>query len=118
MNLDDASRAHSDWRVKLRTAIAKKETVDARAIGADNCCALGQWLHGEAKGTYNRLRAYADVVDKHAAFHRAAGSVALAINQQRYSEAEAMLGAGTPYAAASTAVGSALLGLKKELATA
>jgi methyl-accepting chemotaxis protein len=118
MNLDDASRAHSDWRIKLRTAIAKKEPIDVRTIGADNCCALGQWLHGEGKSSYSRLRAYSDCVDRHAAFHRAARGVADAINQKRYADAEAMLGSGTPYAQASSAVGSALLGLKKELAAA
>ena len=43
--------------------------------------------------------------------------MATAINQKRFSQAEKMLEAGTPYAAASSAVGSAILGLKKASAT-
>jgi len=118
MDLDQASAAHGEWKVKLRLAISKKEQLDARSISADNCCPLGKWLHGEAKSQYSKLKAYSDCVTKHANFHREAGNVALAINQQLYAKAEAMLGAGTPYAAATSAVGSAILGLKKEAATA
>lgn len=114
MDLDHASQAHVEWKVKLRLAITKKEQLDARTIGADNCCALGQWLHGDAKTRYGQLAAYKDCVTKHAAFHREAGAVAQAINQQQYAKAESMLGAGTPYALATSAVGSAILGLKKE----
>lgn len=116
MDLDKASQAHAEWKIKLRMAISKKEQLDARSIGADNCCPLGQWLHGDAKSQYNKLKAYSDCVSKHAAFHREAGQVAQAINQQRYADAEKMLGAGTPYAAATSAVSSAILGLKKEAA--
>lgn len=116
MDLEKASQAHAEWKVKLRMAIAKKEQLDVRSISADNCCPLGLWLHGEGKGQYNKLKTYSDCVGKHAAFHREAGQVALAINQQRYADAEKMLGAGTPYAAATSAVGSAILGLKKESA--
>ena len=113
MDLDLAGQAHAQWKVKLRTAITKQETLNVATVGADNCCPLGQWLHGEAKSRYNALPAYRDCVGKHAAFHREAGSVARAINDRDYDRAGKMLDAGTPYAAASSAVGSAILGLKK-----
>lgn len=116
MDLDKALHAHGEWKLKLRTAISKKEQLDATAIGADNRCPLGQWLHGDARGKYGKLKAYGNCVGKHADFHREAGKVAAAINQGRYTEAEAMLNGGTPYAAASSAVGGAILGLKKEAA--
>jgi methyl-accepting chemotaxis protein len=116
MDLDKALQAHGEWKLKLRTAINKKEQLDAKTISADNCCPLGQWLHGEARGKYNTLRAYTQCVSKHADFHREAGKIASAINQGKYAEAEAMLNGGTPYAAASSAVGGAILGLKKEAA--
>ena len=113
MDLDQASQAHAQWKVKLRIAIAKQETLDAASIGADNCCPLGQWLHGDARSRYGKLGVYRECIDRHAAFHREAGAVATAINQKRYAQAEKMLDAGTPYAAANSAVGSAILGLKK-----
>ena len=116
MDLTQASAAHAEWKVKLRMAITKQEQLDAGAITLDNACMLGKWLHGPAKAQYSGLRSYGDCVAKHAAFHREAGAVARCINGKDYAKAEAMLAGGTSYAAASSAVGSAILGLKKEAA--
>lgn len=113
MDLNTAAQAHADWKVKLRLAITKQEKLDAAAISADNCCTLGKWLHGEAKSRYADLPAYRECVTRHAAFHREAGAVARAINAGDYSRAQAMLDGGTSYAAASAAVGTAILSLKK-----
>lgn len=116
MDLTHASQAHADWKVKLRLAISKRERLDIITIKADNCCELGKWLHGEARTRYSTLKSYAECKQRHASFHQEAGAVAEAINRGDYAKAEQMLDAGTPYAAASSAVGSAILGLKKEAA--
>ncbi|MFO1216781.1 MAG: CZB domain-containing protein [Burkholderiaceae bacterium] len=118
MDLNKASSAHTDWKVKLRMAIAKKERLDAASIGADNCCALGQWLHAEGRAVHGRSAVFSDLVKKHAAFHREAGAVAQAINAGQYDKASGMLEAGTPYVSASSAVVTAILGFKKTLHTA
>jgi len=118
LDLNTAHQAHSEWKIKLRLAITKKEQLDADTIGKDNCCAFGKWLHGEAASQYGRLPGYKDCLGKHAAFHKEAASVARSINAGQYEKAEAMLGAGTPYALASNAVGSAILGLKKAVVPA
>jgi methyl-accepting chemotaxis protein len=114
MDLDKALQAHAEWKLKLRTAIQKKDQLDAMSISSDNACPLGKWLHSEAKAAYSGLASYGACVDKHAAFHREAGKVATAINGAKYAEAEAMLASGTPYGNASNAVGMAVLGLRKE----
>jgi methyl-accepting chemotaxis protein len=114
MNLDNAIAAHVEWKTKLRSAIQKKEQLDAVSISLDNKCPLGQWLHGEAKAQYARLTSYGTCVAKHAEFHRCAGKVAIKINAGNYTEAEAMLASGTPYTAASNAVGVAIISLRKE----
>ena len=114
MNLDNAIAAHAEWKTKFRSAIQKKEQLDATTISMDNKCPLGQWLHGEAKGQYSRLTSYGTCVAKHAEFHRCAGKVAARINAGNFAEAEAMLANDTPYAAASSAVGVAIIGLRKE----
>lgn len=114
MDLDLATQAHASWKVKLRAAIAKKEQLDAASIARDNCCTLGQWLHGDARSRYGRWASYTECVSRHASFHREAGAVARLINAGAYAQAEAALNAGTAYAAASSAVASAILGLKKE----
>ena len=114
MNLDDAIAAHAEWKTKLRGAIRRREQLDAASISLDNKCPLGQWLHGEAKAKYGRLTSYGTCVDRHAEFHRCAGQVATNINAGNTTEAEAMLENGTPYADASSAVGVAILRLRKE----
>ncbi|WP_088278467.1 CZB domain-containing protein [Ideonella sp. A 288] len=116
MDLSQATQAHSEWKVKLRMAITKKESLDANTISADNCCNLGKWLHGEAKGKYASLRSYSECVQRHAAFHREAGAVARVINSGDFAKATQMLDGGTAYSAASSSVGAAILGLKKEAA--
>ncbi len=118
MDLNQAAQAHSEWKVKLRAAITKRETLDVATISADNCCPLGKWLHGDAKGKYNAFKSYSECVSRHAAFHREAGAVAKVVNAKQYAQAEAMLSAGTPFMSASAAAGSAILGLKKEVGQA
>ena len=114
MDLEHAIKAHGEWKLKFRAAISAKEQMDLDSIAADHCCALGKWLHGEGKSHYAGLHSYTNCVGKHAEFHHEAGRVAKAINHGRFDEAESMLGAGTPYSIASSAVGVAILALKKE----
>jgi methyl-accepting chemotaxis protein len=114
MDLKQAIEKHADWKLKFRSAISKNETMDAGNISMDNCCELGKWLHGEAKTKFGALKSHSACVSKHAAFHVEAGRVAQTINAKKFSEAGAMLNAGTPYAVASNAVGVAVLQLKKE----
>lgn len=114
MDLEQAIKTHGEWKLKFRAAISGKEQMDVDAITADNCCALGKWLHGEGKSRYANLASYANCVGKHAEFHHQAGRIAKTINHGHFPEAEAMLGAGTFYSAASSAVGVAILALKKD----
>jgi len=114
MDLESAIGKHAEWKMKFRNAISKQETMDAATISKDNCCELGKWLHGEAKTKFSRLASHAECLQKHAAFHVEAGKVASTINAKKYTEAEAMLGSGTPYASASSSVGVAIMHLKKE----
>ncbi len=114
MDLDDAIARHAEWKTKFRRAISGHETMDAATISGDSACQLGKWLHGEAKMKFATHDAYTECVAKHAAFHAEAGKVAQTINQKKFVEAEAMLNAGTAYAGASSAVGVAIMRLKKE----
>lgn len=116
MDLDKALSAHAEWKVKLRTAIAKCETMDVAKVSADNCCELGKWLHGADKPKLQNVAAYRDLVTKHATFHKEAGRVATEINARHMDKAAKMLEAGTPYAMASSAVGLAIGGLKQAMA--
>ncbi|MEH7826927.1 CZB domain-containing protein [Gemmobacter denitrificans] len=116
MNLEDAVKNHAEWRLKFRRAISQKERMDAATIGKDNCCAVGQWLHGEGGTRWGRTPEFMKAMDKHKAFHVQAGRVAGLVNAGKYAEAEAALGNGTPYANASNEVGVAFIALKKAAA--
>jgi methyl-accepting chemotaxis protein len=114
IDLDKALEKHSEWKVKLRTAISKREEMDAATISRDDCCDFGKWLHHDVKHHLAHEPSYADCVSKHAAFHLEAGKIANMINAKKYSEAEAMLGSGSAFVSASTAVGVAIMRLKKD----
>ncbi len=114
MDLNHAIDRHAEWKIKFRRAISGHEMMDAATISKDNACELGKWLHGEAKAKFGKHDSLDDCITKHAAFHVEAGRVAQLINQKKFTEAEAMLNSGTSYAAASSAVGLAIMRLKKE----
>ena len=114
MDLDNAIAKHAEWKMKFRTAISRQEQLDAATLAKDNCCDLGKWLHGDAKASFGRMASHAECVKKHAVFHVEAAKVASSINAGKYAEAEAMIGGGTSYSQASSAVGVAIMQLKKE----
>lgn len=118
MNFDEAIQKHAEWKIKFRSAMGKKEQLDVATICADNKCALGLWLHGEGRQTHGQHPGYAEVVKRHAEFHKAAGAVAAVINSGDYDKAEKMLTLGTPFASTSSAVGTALMSLKRQTAKA
>lgn len=114
MDLNNCIAKHAEWKTKFRRAITDHSTMDADTIAKDNCCELGTWLHGDAKAKFSSKPAYSECISKHAAFHTEAAKVARAINNKRYDEAEKMLDGGTSYTASSSAVGLAIMHLKKE----
>ncbi len=115
MNLDEAITKHAEWKVKFRSAMAKKERLDASAIGMDTRCDLGKWLAGEGRRLYGAKTNFAQLVALHAEFHKAAGKVAALINAEKYEQAETMLGGSAEYALASSNVVTAITRLKKEI---
>jgi len=114
MNLDNAVQTHAQWKTKLRSAIAKHETLDLINLSRDDMCELGQWLHGEGKAHYGLLGAHADCVHKHLVFHREVIKVARSVNAKEFETAEAQLGAASDYAKASSALSVSFLQLRKQ----
>ncbi len=114
MDLSQAIQAHTEWKLKLRAAIARNETFDVAQVSADNCCPLGAWLHGEAKNKFGHLESYTSCVANHAAFHKEAGKIAQRVNLKKFAEADQMLQAGSAFAHASSAVGAAVIRLRTD----
>jgi len=117
IDLDQALEKHSDWKIKLRSAISKREEMDVSIISRDDCCDLGKWLHGDVKSWLGQRESYRECMSKHVAFHVEAGKVATMINAKKFAEAETMLGSGSSFVSASSAVGVAIMRLKKDIGT-
>jgi len=114
-DFDKAVEAHRAWKVKLRTAIANREQLDAPTICRDDRCPLGQWLHGPAGARLGSVRSFGELMKLHAGFHTRAGEVAKVINRGGYEEAEQMLESGSEFSEASAATIRSLLLMKREV---
>ena len=117
VDLDAAIEKHTEWKIKLRHAISSQEQLDAATISKDNCCQLGQWLHGKGKPRFAHNPEFQSLTTRHKAFHVEAGKVAELINAKKYSEAEQALHNGKSYAEASDSVRNAIYALKKHTAS-
>jgi hypothetical protein len=115
INLDNAIKAHADWRSKLRTAAKQHEQLDADTISRDDCCELGKWLHGAGSSSYGGKPTFVSLISAHAQFHQEAGKVARCVNQGDSAKAEQMLESGTGFARASGEVGRLIVQFKGEL---
>jgi methyl-accepting chemotaxis protein len=114
INLDNAIKAHADWRTKLRAAAQKGEKMDAATIGRDDCCDLGKWLHGPGKSKCGAKPSFVSLVSAHQGFHIEAGKVAQTINQGNLEAAEQMLGSNTGFSTASSNVTRLIVQLRSE----
>ena len=103
-DFDTAIDAHRKWKVKLRSAIAAHETLDAQTICRDDQCPLGRWIHGPGGAKWGSRPRFVELTQRHAEFHRAAGDVAGKINAGAYAEAERLIGAGSRFAEISVEV--------------
>lgn len=107
-SLNELMQKHLDWRVWFRTAIRKHEELDVAAIRLDCICQMGIWLHLEGD-RWGDLAT--DLRHKHTAFHLAAAQVAAVSNDGDYYLAEQMVGPGSEFMRASSAVRTAIFDL-------
>ncbi|MEO8501126.1 MAG: CZB domain-containing protein [Vicinamibacteria bacterium] len=114
MNFEEAREKHAQWRFTFRSAIVDRTTLDLAAIAQGDRCAVGRWLHGEARARYAGLPSYGGCLSTHDAFHVEASRVATLINAGRYDEAGELLGLGSAYSLASATFGQALNALEAE----
>jgi uncharacterized protein YukE len=119
ISLDNAIKAHADWRLKLRSASQQHEKLDADTITRDDCCELGKWLHGSGKSKFGSNPNFVALLDAHKAFHQEAGKVARAINQDvGVGKVEAMLASDTGFSRASNTVTRLISQMKSEMGKA
>lgn len=112
LTLQDALKAHHQWKVRLQEALDRGEKLDVDTIKRDDCCALGKWLHGEGRRLYGARVEFVNLVEKHKEFHFVTGTVAGIINGKDFALAKAMLVSSNHFGRASIDVGIAINALK------
>ena len=93
MNFSAAIKAHANWRLRLSTYCqgnSKETAVNIQTLGQDNACDLGKWLYGEGQRYVSDPR-FRELINVHAAFHRAAAEIAAMVQRGRQKEAEVLL---------------------------
>jgi hypothetical protein len=104
MKIDDAIHAHAHWKTLLMAYLKIPDRLfNVIEIEADNRCALGKWLHGEAtkKVPPEDLAA---LKAAHARFHRAAADVIRKVDAGLVSDPDKLLGLSSEFGKASLAV--------------
>jgi methyl-accepting chemotaxis protein len=113
MNFDDAIKAHVEWKMKLKTYIAKPDrSLDAAKVGLDNQCVLGKWLHGEGAKFASNPK-FSQLVAEHAKFHKAAAQIITKAESGASVIQDVALGAKSEFADVSQKVVSLLMECKK-----
>ncbi len=116
MNWDDAVKTHTAWKMKLLSYILDpSKKLDPAAVGADNCCSLGKWLHSEGKQKLAAMPEFETLIAEHARFHRAVGSVVEQVNAGKIVPNQAVLGWESEYAASSRSIVTTIMSLKRKV---
>jgi len=97
MDFDEASRAHFEWKARLRTYLAAPDgSLKPASVEADNQCALGKWMQGEGK-KHSSDPKFDELRREHASFHRAAAALVRRADAGEKVDAEAALGASSTF---------------------
>jgi hypothetical protein len=100
MDFREASNAHRDWKIRLRSYIAGVgEALDEADVARSDVCALGRWLHGIPEAERDAVTM--DLIAVHERFHACAAEVVATAQRGSRTEALAMLDPGTAFADAS-----------------
>lgn len=118
MNFDQAIAAHAQWKTRLAAYLDRPDgSLNAASVGQSGGCRLGKWLEGEGR-KYAQYPGFLQLAEDHARFHRAAGDVIRRADAGHAGSEEVALGTQSEYGAASSAVITALMKMKGQLAAA
>lgn len=107
-SLNGLLQDHLDWRIHFRSSVCKRDALDVATVRLDTICKMGIWLHGDGTQLGDLV---AELRQKHAEFHLAAAEVAAVCNDGEYGLGEQMVGPGSAFMQASSAVRTALFDL-------
>jgi len=92
LDVQSAIHAHSRWLMRLKGFVEgfSEQDLDADAVGRDDLCDLGKWIHGTGRAE-TEPALYAELKDQHAAFHVCAGGVIRTHRSRGKAAAEQLL---------------------------
>jgi hypothetical protein len=112
MDFDGAIRAHTEWKMKLKTYIKKPDgSLKAAEVCLDNKCPLGQWIHGEGS-QWSSLPEYGALKSEHAKFHICAADIIRKADSGKDTSEETALGSESDFATTSSRVVTAIMKMK------
>ena len=93
LNMKEAIDAHVTWKARLKSQLEGEgaETLEVGVVASDDRCALGKWIHGEAKQRFVHLPEYSELLRYHAQFHLSVGNILLEMHQGGKENAGKML---------------------------
>jgi methyl-accepting chemotaxis protein len=113
MDFDQAIVAHSAWKLKLAAYIRKPDgSLNSVDVGADNKCALGQWIYGEGS-KYSSFPEFSVLKSEHARFHMAAADIIKKADSGQQVSEDFALGSKSAFADASGRVVTAIMKMKR-----
>lgn len=113
--LNDAVSSHIQWKEHLRTAIYRGEQIDAHDAWAEDCCALGAWLHSPQADRYIRLWEFVELRERHRAFHREVAGIVELINIGRREDALRRLEPNSPCSQLVVALNATITRIQRRL---
>ena len=117
MDFDEAVLAHIEWKKRLFDYLIKRDgSLDPAQLEVDNRCELGCWIYGEAS-QYSRYPEHNTLRREHARFHKAVRDVVRGSLLGLSIKPEILLGTGSEFGRASTAVVTAISALKGKVAS-
>ncbi len=110
--LDDAIGVHTNWKLKLLTAVNGGEVPDRNKVCVDNQCDLGKWIYGDGQKSLGQSPDLAKLKEEHKRFHQTVGSIIDLVQQKKVVEAKKNILEGE-FHARSLGVVSCIQALKK-----
>lgn len=100
--IDGAIVAHSQWKGRIRDAIATgKSDFNPVTVAMDNQCDFGKWLYSLGSEMTSDPH-FQKVKEDHALFHAEAGRILKLALEGKKTEAEAGIALGSHFASASS----------------
>ncbi|CAO5679748.1 MAG: hypothetical protein HEEMFOPI_01334 [Holosporales bacterium] len=119
MNIDEAVKAHSDWKMKLQRFLRNPDgSVDAQTVAKDNACPLGKWIYLGNDLKLKKFPELNELIKEHRRFHIAAADIINKKNRGESITEDIALGSSSEFSKASQNVIGLLMKLKRHMVAA